>query len=95
MWSDPEVRFLQRNLRHCSWRRGAAGDFTGALNFTSTPVTAVPSLPTTTLAGNTTVVKEAVLNALTGTLDASIDYPVPTGNSMPSQATTPDRPNVP
>ncbi|HSZ40365.1 MAG TPA: alkaline phosphatase family protein [Trebonia sp.] len=78
-----------------SWRRGATGDLTGALNFTSAPVTSLPSLPTTTLVGNTTVVEEAVLNALTGTLDVGIDYPLPTSNSMPSQATTPARPNVP
>jgi phospholipase C len=78
-----------------SWRRGVTGDFTGALNFTTAPVTAVPSLPATTLLGNTTVVEEAVLNALTGTEDVGIDYPLPTSNSMPSQETTPARPNVP
>jgi phospholipase C len=78
-----------------AWRRSVTGDFTGALNFTTGPVTAVPSLPTTTLVGNTTVVEEAVLNALTGTEDVGIDYPLPTSNSMPSQETTPARPNVP
>jgi phospholipase C len=78
-----------------SWRRGATGDFTGALNFTTAPVTPVPSLPTTTLVGNTTVVEEAVLNALTGTEDVGIDYPLPASNSMPSQELTPLRPNVP
>ncbi|HEX6453532.1 MAG TPA: alkaline phosphatase family protein [Trebonia sp.] len=78
-----------------AWRRSATGDFTGALNFTTGPVTKVPSLPTTTLVGNTTVVEEAVLNALTGTEDVGIDYPLPTSNSMPSQETTPARPNVP
>jgi phospholipase C len=78
-----------------SWRRGATGDFTGALNFTTAPVTAVPTLPTTTLTGNTTVIEEAVLNALTGTLDVGIDYPLPTSNTMPSQATSPSRPDVP
>jgi phospholipase C len=78
-----------------SWRRSVTGDFTGALNFTTAPVTAVPSLPATTLFGNTTVVEEAVLNALTGTEDVGIDYPLPTSNTMPSQETTPPRPNVP
>jgi phospholipase C len=36
-----------------------------------------------------------VLNALAGTLDVGIAYPLPTSNSMPSQATTPARPQVP
>ena len=42
-----------------------------------------------------TVVEEAVLNALTGTLDVGLPYPLPTSNSMPSQETTPARPPVP
>jgi phospholipase C len=77
-----------------AWRRSVTGDFTGALNFTAPPVTAVPSLPSTSL-GDTTVAEEAVLNALAGTLDVGIPYPLPASNSMPSQATTPARPNVP
>jgi phospholipase C len=36
-----------------------------------------------------------VLNALAGTLDVGIPYPLPDSNSMPSQASTPARPNVP
>ena len=36
-----------------------------------------------------------MLNALTGTLDVGIDYPLPTSNVMPAQETTPARPNVP
>jgi len=90
-----ETRFGVTVPNLSSWRRSVTGDFTGALNLTTAPVTAVPSLPTTTLVGNTTVVEEAVLNALTGTLDVGIDYPLPTSNSMPSQETTPARPNVP
>ena len=58
------------------------------------PDATVPSLPATSL-GDTTVAEEAVLNALAGTLDVGIPYPLPTSNSMPSQATTPDRPPVP
>ena len=49
------------------------------------PVTA----PATSL-GDTTGAEEAVLNALAGTLDVGIPYPLPASNSMPSQATTPD-----
>ena len=64
-------------------------------NLTTAPVTAVPALPATSLVGNATVIEEAVLNALTGTLDVGIDYPLPTSNVMPTQETTPARPNVP
>jgi phospholipase C len=32
-----------------AWRRGATGDFTGALNLTAPPATAVPSLPATSI----------------------------------------------
>ncbi|HEY2674718.1 MAG TPA: alkaline phosphatase family protein [Rugosimonospora sp.] len=78
-----------------AWRRSVTGDFTGALNFTAPPQTAVPSLPATSLTGDITTVEEAVLNALTGTEDVGIDYPLPTSNSMPSQETTPARPDIP
>jgi phospholipase C len=78
-----------------AWRRSATGDFTGALALTSTPVTTVPSLPSTSIGANVSVVEEAVLNALTGTLDVGIPYPLPTSNSMPTQETTPARPPVP
>jgi len=78
-----------------AWRRSVTGDFTGALNLVSPPVTKVPSLPSTSIGSNLTVVEEAVLNALTGTLDVGIPYPLPTSNKMPSQETTPSRPPVP
>jgi phospholipase C len=78
-----------------AWRRSVTGDFTGALNLTAAPVTAVPALPATSIGSDLTVVEEAVLNALTGTLDVGIDYQLPTSNSMPAQETTPPRPNVP
>jgi len=89
-----ETRFGVTVPNLSAWRRSVTGDFTGALNFTAPPVTTVPSLPSTSL-GDTTVAEEAVLNALAGTLDVGIPYPLPSGNSMPSQATTPARPNVP
>jgi phospholipase C len=78
-----------------AWRRGVTGDFTGALALSNSPVTTVPSLPATSIGSDTTVVEEAVLNALTGTLDVGIPYPLPTSNSMPSQETSPNRPPVP
>jgi phospholipase C len=90
-----ESRFGVTVPNQSAWRRSATGDFTGALNFTRPPVTAVPALPATSLTGDTTVVEEAVLNALLGTADVGIDYPLPGSNSMPSQEAAPPRPNVP
>ena len=90
-----ETRFGVTVPNLSAWRRSATGDFTGALNLTSAPVTAVPTLPATTLTGNATVIEEAVLNALTGTLDVGIDYPLPAANVMPAQETAPVRPPVP
>jgi hypothetical protein len=58
-------------------------------------VTAVPALPSTSIGSNLTVVEEAVLNALTGTLDVGLPYPLAASNSMPVQETTPARPAVP
>jgi phospholipase C len=78
-----------------AWRRPVTGDLTGALNFTRPPVTAIPALPATSLTGDTTVVEEAVLNALLGTADIGIGYPLPVSNSMPAQETIPARANVP
>jgi phospholipase C len=89
-----ETRFGVTVPNLSGWRRGVTGDFTRALNFTAPPTTAVPALPATSL-GDTTIAEEAVLNALAGTLDVGIPYPLPTRNSMPSQATTPARPPVP
>ena len=77
-----------------AWRRSVTGDMTSALALANPPNTSVPPLPATSL-GDTTVAEEAVLNALAGTLDVGIPYPLPTTNSMPSQETTPNRPPVP
>jgi hypothetical protein len=67
---------------------------TGALALANPPDTTVPPLPATSLA-DTVVAEQAVLNALAGTLDVGIPYPLPSSNSMPSQETTPRRPPVP
>jgi phospholipase C len=77
-----------------AWRRSVTGDLTSALALANPPSTSVPALPATSL-GDTTVAEQAVLNALAGTLDVGIPYPLPTTNSMPSQETTPNRPPVP
>jgi phospholipase C len=90
-----ETRFGVTVPNLTAWRRSVTGDFTGALNLTSAPVTAVPALPSTSIGSNLTVVEEAVLNALAGTEDVGIAYPPPASNSMPSQETTPARPAVP
>ena len=90
-----ESRFKVTVPNLSAWRRGVTGDFTGALALVNPPVTKVPALPSTSIGSNITVVEEAVLNALTGTLDVGVPYPLPTSNSMPSQETTPSRPPVP
>jgi hypothetical protein len=41
------------------------------------------------------VAEQAVLNALAGTADIGIPYPLPTVNTMPTQETFPNRPPVP
>jgi phospholipase C len=77
-----------------AWRRSVTGDLTSALALANPPDTSVPALPATSL-GDTTVAEQAVLNALAGTLDVGIPYPLPTTNSMPSQEATPHRSPVP
>ena len=89
-----ETRFGVEAPNISAWRRGAVGDFTGAFNFAQAPTTAVPSLPSVSI-GDTAAAAEAVLQALAGTLDVGIAYPLPTSNSMPAQETTPARPQVP
>ena len=90
-----ESRFKVTVPNLSAWRRGVTGDLTGALALVNPPVTKVPALPSTSIGSNVAVVEEAVLNALTGTLDVGVPYPLPTRNSMPSQETTPSRPPVP
>ena len=90
-----ETRFGVPVPNLSAWRRSVTGDFTGALNLTSPPVSKVPALPSTSIGSNVTVVEEAVLNALAGTLDVGLPYPLPTSNSMPTQETIPARPPVP
>jgi phospholipase C len=77
-----------------AWRRGAVGDFTGALALPRAPDPSVPGLPAPTL-GNSKVAEQAVLNALTGTLEVGVPYPLPSVNAMPSQELAPPRPPVP
>ena len=57
--------------------------------------TKVPSLPKTSIYGDLKVIEQAVLNALAGTEDVGIPYPLPGKNSMPVQMKTPKRPPVP
>jgi phospholipase C len=89
-----ETRFGVEVPNLTAWRRGVTGDLTGALNLTAAPNTSVPALPKASL-GDTSVAEQAVLNALAGTLDVGIPYPLPDSNAMPSQETSPARPPVP
>jgi phospholipase C len=90
-----ETRFGVTVPNLSAWRRGVTGDMTTALDLVNPPNTSVPSLPKTSIYGDLKVIEEAVLNALTGTEDVGIPYPLPTSNSMPSQMKTPTRPPVP
>jgi phospholipase C len=89
-----ESRFGVEVPNLSAWRRSATGDMTTALNLSAPPVTKVPTLPPTSL-GDTKVAEQAVLNALAGTLDVGIPYPLPSANAMPAQETSPTRPPVP
>jgi phospholipase C len=89
-----ETRFGVEVPNLSPWRRSVTGDLTAALALSRPPDPSVPALPPTSL-GPTGLAEQAVLNSLAGTLDAGIDYPLPTANSMPSQETTPPRPPVP
>jgi phospholipase C len=89
-----ETRFGVKVPNLSAWRRGVTSDLTGALALANPPDTVVPPLPTASL-GDTSVAEQAVLNALAGTEDVGIPYPIPATNSMPSQETTPTRPPVP
>jgi phospholipase C len=89
-----ESRFGVQVPNLTAWRRGVTGDMTTALALSRKPQTGVPPLPATSL-GDTKVAEQAVLNALTGTEDVGIAYPLPDSNSMPSQEKNPPRPAVP
>jgi phospholipase C len=93
------LRFIEKRFgvevpNLSAWRRSVTGDLTAALALVNPPQTAVPPLPATSL-GQTSVAEQAVLDALAGTLDVGIPYPLPASNSMPSQETAPKRPPVP
>ena len=89
-----ETRFGVEVPNLSPWRRSVTGDMTAALALSRPADPSVPALPATSL-GPTSLAEQAVLNSLAGTLDAGIDYPLPTANAMPSQETSPERPPVP
>ena len=67
------------------WRYDLVGDLTNALPRLNTPVTVVPSLPSTSM-GDPTVVEQNVLLGFAGTDDYGPAYPVPASNrSVPRQ----------
>ena len=89
-----ETRFSVAVPNLSAWRRAATGDLTSALSLVRAPDTTVPRPPATSL-GATAVAEQAVLNALAGTLDVGIPYPLPKRIAMPAQVTTPSRLPVP
>ena len=88
-----ESRFGVQVPNLSAWRRSVTGDMTTALALDRKPQTGVPALPATSL-GDTKVAEQAVLNALAGTEDVGIPYPLPSSNSMPAQESGPARPPV-
>jgi phospholipase C len=89
-----ETRFEVAVPNLSPWRRSVTGDMTSALSFVDPPNTSVPPLPATSL-GDIKVAEQAVINALAGTEDVGVTYPLPDRNTMPVQAATPKRPEVP
>ena len=89
-----ETRFGVEVPNLSAWRRSVTGDFSGAFNLAAAPDTTFPTLPSVSL-GDTSAATQAVLDALAGTLDVGIPYPLPDSNSMPTQETAPSRPSVP
>jgi len=89
-----ETRFGVEVPNLTSWRRKTTGDLTRSLDLVNPPDPSVPTLPATSL-GDTSVAEQAVINALAGTEDYGIPYPLPSSNSMPSQEKSPKRPDVP
>ncbi|MGI8752392.1 MAG: alkaline phosphatase family protein [Acidimicrobiales bacterium] len=90
-----ETRFGVEVPNLTPWRRSVTGDMTAALGLSRPPNTSVPTLPPTSLVGDTSTVEQAVINALAGTADVGVPYPPPTANVMPTQETTPARPHTP
>jgi phospholipase C len=89
-----ETRFGVEVPNLSAWRRSVTGDMTSALALARPPDTRVPPLPEASL-GDVKVAEQAVLNAIAGTFDAGIPYPIPRTNSMPAQEPGPPRPPVP
>ena len=89
-----ETRFGVEVPNLSAWRRSVTGDLRPRA-FRARPhcITTVPTLPATSL-GDTQVAEQAVINALAGTGDEGVPYPLPTTNSMPHQEKTPRRRKV-
>lgn len=72
-------------LHVSKWRYDSVGDLTAALPTLASPVTAVPTLPPTSM-GDPTVVEQNVLLGFAGTGDYGPAYPVPQSNGpVPAQ----------
>jgi phospholipase C len=86
-----ETRFGVAVPNLSAWRRGVTGDLTSALSLNAPPDVTVPPLPGTSVGADVSTAEQAVLNALTGTVDRGIPYPLPATNQMPAQEVVPIR----
>lgn len=86
-----ETRFGVAVPNLSAWRRGVTGDLTSALSLNAPPDVTVSPLPGTSVDADVSAVEQAVLNAITGTVDRGIPYPLPATNQMPAQESAPIR----
>jgi phospholipase C len=84
-----EARFKVPVPNLSEWRRSVVGDLTGAFDFGSSPVAAVPALPATSLT-DPLVLMQGIENGAPASLGQGSPYPVPP-NSMPHQEAGPAR----
>jgi phospholipase C len=93
------LRFIERRFgaevpNLSGWRRSVTGDLVSALSLgagSPGPDPTVPTLPQTSIGAAASVIEQSVLNALAGSVDRGIPYPLPAANEMPVQETAPAR----
>jgi phospholipase C len=73
------------------WRAGVVGDMTSALPRLTSPTTAVPALPATSMT-DPQIFQQSLMNSLLGTVDRGQGYPPPKSNGgVPQQESVPVR----
>jgi phospholipase C len=81
----PGALIASGGLHTSKWRYELVGDLTSALPALDAPVTAVPTLPATSM-GDPTIVEQNVLLGFAGTADYGPAYPAPAHNGpVPAQ----------